>query len=421
LIGVELSTPTESQPNRILAVERGNFIVATEDSPAGSPASLAQLQRGIDRLFAEGEVRISTETFEGHRRSSAIGAVLAALHGVEMTSPPTFARLSLETPLRDQLIEACSLTGAPRTTGNVSSQDPLYQLMVHRMPATLRGIVGRSMSYKIQGSAGQVNFPWAETPWAAIFDRLVTESAQRGHYLAFLFHPAGRGVYLSLNQAVTEMRTTGGGNVPARRLLANATRLRSFIAPECVRGLITEPLDLAARGERTRGYEMANVAATYFSADQVPHDAVLACHLLGYLAIYESATSGVDAEEAASSVEVPDEARTGTESKRYRWHLRAEGRNRAVVRRAKELRDYSCQVCGRRFVDEFGELGKRCVDAHHLSPFSELDSRPRNLDARTDFAVVCANCHRMLHSETPPVAPEELARWLADETASRRN
>jgi 5-methylcytosine-specific restriction enzyme A len=316
------------------------------------------------------------------------------------------------TPLRDQLEQACALVQRPRTTPNVTAGDPLYQLMVHSLPQTVRALTAVSESHKVQGSAGQVNFPWAETPWLAIFDRLVTESAQRGHYVVFLVHPRGAGVYLSLNQAVTEARAVPGVDYRAR-LLAQADRFRSYIPAASLDGLIVEPIDLAGRGQRTRGYESANIAASYLPAERIPDDAAIATLIRRFLDLYETATVGLDEDQAAVNGDVAEDARTGTESKRYRWHLRAEGRNRTVVRRAKEIRDYTCQACERRFVEELGEIGKRCIDAHHLTPFGELDSRPRDLDARTDFAVVCANCHRLLHSETPPLKVGKLQQLLA--------
>ena len=44
----------------------------------------------------------------------------------------------------------------------------------------------------VEGSVGKGN--WAETPWIAIFDPLVRESAQQGYYVVYLFRPDGSGV-----------------------------------------------------------------------------------------------------------------------------------------------------------------------------------------------------------------------------------
>ena len=86
LVDTTVPTPTHGNPNRVLSVDGANFRVATDESPEGEPVSLAQLQRGLDLLLETGQVRIAPETFGGYRRSSAIGAVLAAILDVARPS-----------------------------------------------------------------------------------------------------------------------------------------------------------------------------------------------------------------------------------------------------------------------------------------------------------------------------------------------
>jgi 5-methylcytosine-specific restriction protein A len=70
-------------------------------------------------------------------------------------------------------------------------------------------------------------------------------------------------------------------------------------------------------------------------------------------------------------------------------------------------------VCGFNFEDRYGELGAGYIEAHHLTPFSELHGQPKKLNPSTDFIVVRPNCHRMLHRKSPPVPPEELKELIA--------
>jgi 5-methylcytosine-specific restriction protein A len=418
LLGRSLVTPGRGHSNTIVSIQKTDITVATERSPNGEPVSVRKIQAGLDLLVKTGAVRIQPETFGGYRRSSFIGAVLASLPGTEVVGPPTTVRLTEATPLRDRLADACDLVTAKHKEDHVNAGDPLYQLMVHSLPAALRDALATS-GYKIRGSAGQYNFLWAETPWVGVFDRLVTESAQRGHYIVFLIHPKGSAVFLSLNQGVTETRAAGGKNY-LERLVARGAQLRSHLAGNDLSGLISGPIDLGGKGPRTQGYAAGNVVALPLLADELPHDAVLAAHLARFTRLYEAATVGDDETRPIDPlIDTTGGKKSQTENRRLRWHLRAEGRNRAAAKKAKELGEYSCEVCQRRPVDELGEIGKRCVDAHHLTPFSELDSRPRNLDPKADFAVVCANCHRLLHSETPPLRPAKLADLLRERGALR--
>lgn len=84
---------------------------------------------------------------------------------------------------------------------------------------------------------------------------------------------------------------------------------------------------------------------------------------------------------------------------RLAYHLRRD-RSGNLARQAKEAalkRDplLYCSVCDFSFVKTYGEMGAGYIEAHHLEPLGE-----RTLATATsikDFAMVCANCHRMLH------------------------
>ncbi|WP_421750870.1 HNH endonuclease [Croceimicrobium sp.] len=57
-----------------------------------------------------------------------------------------------------------------------------------------------------------------------------------------------------------------------------------------------------------------------------------------------------------------------------------------------------CEVCEFDFAAKYGDLGKGFIECHHRVPLSEIDQeREIRLE---DLALVCANCHRMLHRDT---------------------
>ncbi|MCK6537389.1 MAG: HNH endonuclease [Polyangiaceae bacterium] len=57
----------------------------------------------------------------------------------------------------------------------------------------------------------------------------------------------------------------------------------------------------------------------------------------------------------------------------------------------------TCQVpgCGFDFEQVYGAVGRRFAHVHHLKPLASLDA-PRRTTLE-DLAVVCANCHEMIH------------------------
>jgi 5-methylcytosine-specific restriction protein A len=95
-------------------------------------------------------------------------------------------------------------------------------------------------------------------------------------------------------------------------------------------------------------------------------------------------------------------------------HRRRE-RSRKLVDRKKNavLAEHGClrcEVCGFDFAHAYGELGRGFAECHHRSPLSEVaQARATRL---TDLAIVCANCHRMLHRRRPWLTIEELASLI---------
>ena len=83
----------------------------------------------------------------------------------------------------------------------------------------------------------------------------------------------------------------------------------------------------------------------------------------------------------------------------YKLHRTIE-RNSAVVKLAKQvgLRNdplLRCQACGFSFVQTYGSLGEGFIEAHHILPLSELTEETET--KIEDIALVCSNCHRMIH------------------------
>jgi predicted HNH restriction endonuclease len=80
-------------------------------------------------------------------------------------------------------------------------------------------------------------------------------------------------------------------------------------------------------------------------------------------------------------------------------HKRKE-RNPKAARRKKQLAlattgRLECEVCGFDFESIYGSLGVGFAECHHRVSLSELSENHRT--KLRELAIVCANCHRMLH------------------------
>lgn len=102
-----------------------------------------------------------------------------------------------------------------------------------------------------------------------------------------------------------------------------------------------------------------------------------------------------------------------------RLHVARE-RNRELVRQAKLLAltrngCLKCACCGFDFFAVYGEVGRGFIEAHHSKPVSSLheDGEETKIE---DLALVCSNCHRMLHRRRPWLEMDKLNHLLSSNT-----
>lgn len=81
-----------------------------------------------------------------------------------------------------------------------------------------------------------------------------------------------------------------------------------------------------------------------------------------------------------------------------------------------------CQACKMSFEEAYGELGRDFIEAHHIDP---LSNGAREIDLSDEasvkdyIALLCSNCHRMIHRGREMLTVEELRKIVED--ARRRN
>lgn len=306
-------------------------------------------------------------------------------------------------PIRDQL--SFLMTSFPEALAEPFKDHPLAKRITHELRQAVEEVVA-DPSYKVTGSAGKGG--WAHTIWLGIFDRMITESAQHGFYLVYLIPSDGKRMFLSLNQGTEEIYSQMGRRHYRRVLEDTAIRDRGLLEGEETYGLLEGPIDLGARYRRSRGYESGNIFAMEYKSD-LPSEADLEADLTRFLLLYQSLAEARDQVQDEQDDSAPP-GQTHTEAAKYRWHKRAE-RSRKLAEEAKRFHGTRCQVpaCGKKLSGIYGELAGDYIEAHHLTPFVSLEGRPTELDPKTDFAVVCPDCHRMLHRKADPYSLEELS------------
>lgn len=86
------------------------------------------------------------------------------------------------------------------------------------------------------------------------------------------------------------------------------------------------------------------------------------------------------------------------EEKRLKNHISYEGRIGVRDKRIlKEKLGYTCQACGLKMSEKYGNIGANYIELHHKVPYSQLQENDNRLLNVNDFCVLCPNCHRMIH------------------------
>ncbi|GAA2943766.1 hypothetical protein GCM10011428_73280 [Streptomyces violaceus] len=74
----------------------------------------------------------------------------------------------------------------------------------------------------------------------------------------------------------------------------------------------------------------------------------------------------------------------------------------AVLRQGRRL---ACEACDFDFEATYGPRGAGYIECHHVVPLHEAGEGRTRL---SDLALICANCHRMIHRRAPWPTPGEL-------------
>jgi 5-methylcytosine-specific restriction protein A len=96
---------------------------------------------------------------------------------------------------------------------------------------------------------------------------------------------------------------------------------------------------------------------------------------------------------------------------------KARERNSQVITLAKEnFKKLNgrifCQICDFDFDKTYGSIGKDFIEGHHTVAVSDMT--PGHKTKVEDIAMLCANCHRMVHKKRPWLTMKDLDQLIKD-------
>ncbi|HAY49731.1 MAG TPA: hypothetical protein DCY62_12265 [Thalassospira sp.] len=275
--------------------------------------------------------------------------------------------------------------------------------------AVLQPVIG-PLNFTVEGSKGSHGKP-AKCAWIAILSSIETTTPQKGIYPVYLFSTDLQRAYLSLNQgAYFVSEEFGQNNRTISELKRRANLLRSRLKDK-IDTSDTFEVDLSDKGFLRKCYCAGHVYGYAYDLNDLPSEDILTEHLFQMVENYQTLLfrGGIDDVEDDIVGSDNPHADDLNERRRYSTHRRLEGRNSRLAKEAKKVHGCTCQCCGFDFEITYGAIGKDYIEAHHLTPISSLEpgiNYPMN--PKSDFTVLCSNCHRMIHRSIPMLSIEEL-------------
>lgn len=254
----------------------------------------------------------------------------------------------------------------------------------------------------VKGSAGDRD--WTHTPWVALLDKTVTTTTQEEYYVVYLLSLGCERLYLTIAQGCTQLYKQSGKAAARDELQRRASIMKSRLKGRYLR---LRPLQIRLGTHSWRGelYEPGVVVGVEYDTRNLPNDDDLRKDLKEALSLYRhlSASGGWSRDDEIMT-EARDErgAQTLEQAKRYRQHRSIE-RQAGHSKEVKKQQGTICKGCGKDMADVYGDVAKGLIDAHHLTPLATLEEGDVAMfDPINDFAVLCPNCHRVIHRMDDP-------------------
>jgi predicted HNH restriction endonuclease len=163
----------------------------------------------------------------------------------------------------------------------------------------------------------------------------------------------------------------------------------------------------------TRGNKDEEPVWNEFAGDEVRLRAVAAAirAVVDMPGVDEAALAGIDEPD----LEEAPEGRVLTRLHRFRERNRelANAKKKQVLAKCGRL---ECEACAFVFADRYGESAADIIDCHHMKPIHTLGEGA--ITRLEDLALLCSNCHRVIHASQPWLTLEQLRDMLQGQGGS---
>ena len=280
--------------------------------------------------------------------------------------------------------------------------------------------------YKIEGSVGQGEI--SEIPWICVFDKDITESAQTGFYIVYLFRADLSGFYISLNQGWTQYENTFKPKSIAKIEIEKAAKkLKKTL--KTVSGFTFEKIDLKGNSDLAIGYELGNICSKYYGINELPNSNSLINDLQKLIGTYRELKSLVgkeileidlilDEEEfqersQLGTAKVPKKGKIPKKKKVNGSTSSSWLRDPDMAYTAISEAGFKCENNPSHETFKSAVTSQQFVEAHHLIPMEFQDEHDASIDVPENIISLCPNCHRAFHNSIDNTKVQLVKKFLS--------
>jgi len=264
---------------------------------------------------------------------------------------------------------------------------------------------------EVHTSAGQSS--WVTSPWIVILDpKTCTQpngrvSVQGGFYPGYSFSKDEKKISFFLGQGEYNVRLNYPQDVD-HMLITRAIILRKKV-PEYEKFFMdVSKSSLLKESIMKDRWVKSSAFGKVYKTHNLPSEEELKKDLINMVRLYKLAIErgGVSETKKQNISFDQDQLSAGFERKVLK-HINNENEiiqiDPKFIKQLKKDSDYTCQACGLKYEKVYGDYSKKkdFIEAHHIEPkFKAKEKAEINKKMKRsakDFAMLCANCHRMIH------------------------
>ena len=324
---------------------------------------------------------------------------------------------------------------------NLNTKDPQYkknkkslkvsknetaEILLKKLPAELFNRTALlENEYKIESSVGKGEI--SEIPWICVFDKDITESAQTGFYIVYLFRADLSGFYISLNQGWTQYEKAFKPKSSAKLEIEKAAKkLKKTL--KTVSGFTFEKIDLKGLSDLAIGYELGNICSKYYGINELPNSNSLINDLQKLIGTYRELKSLVgkeileidlvlDEEEfqersQSGTVKEPKKGKVPKKKKVNSSTSSSWWRDPDMAYTAISNAGFKCENNPSHETFKSAVTSQQFVEAHHLIPMEYQDEHEASIDVPENIISLCPNCHRAFHNSIQEIKIELVKKFF---------